>query len=57
MAYQLPLTVSRAEGGGWEVEWDDESVLNQHALSLGCRVMWVGGVGCPSDPDDPFISM
>ncbi|EOD25091.1 hypothetical protein EMIHUDRAFT_450438 [Emiliania huxleyi CCMP1516] len=52
VAYQLPLTVSRAEGGGWEVEWDDESVLNQHALSLGCRVMWVGGVGCAVDPDE-----
>lgn len=42
VAYHLPLKVSRAEGGGWRVEWDEESVLNREALTLGVRHMWVG---------------
>jgi len=46
VAYQLPLKIMRAEGdaGGWRVEWDEESVLNREALTLGVRHMWVGCV-------------
>ena len=42
VAYHLPLKVQRADGGGWRVEWDEESVLNREALTLGIRHIWVG---------------
>lgn len=52
VAYQLPLKVARAEAGGWSVEWDEESVLNREALTLGVRHMWVGCVSIPVSPAD-----
>ncbi|KAL1510997.1 hypothetical protein AB1Y20_005822 [Prymnesium parvum] len=42
VAYQLPLNVERAEGGGFTVEWDDNAVLNKFALNLPLNVKWVG---------------
>ena len=45
VSYQLPVTVSRAAGGGFDVVWDDNAVLNKLALNLPTRVLWVGCVG------------
>eukprot|EP00900_Chrysochromulina_parva_P021437 jgi/Chrpa1/3927/Chrysochromulina_OHIO_Genome00015594-RA len=45
VSYQLPVTVSRAAGGGFDVVWDDNAVLNKLALNLPSRVLWVGCVG------------
>lgn len=60
VSYQLPLLVSRAEGGGWSVGWDPDSFHNLQALNLalpgtrprtcpGC--VWVGCV-----PIDEYLT-
>ena len=50
VSYQLPLIVSRKEGGGFDAVWDDNAVLNKLALNLACKALWVGCVGL-SVPD------
>jgi trehalose 6-phosphate synthase/phosphatase len=52
VAYQLPLVVQRREGGGFDVEWDDNSVLNKFALNLPLRVRWVGCVGITVEKEE-----
>ena len=52
VAYQLPLNVTRAAEGGFEVEWDHEHVLNKSGLNLGTRVLWVGCIGLQVDADE-----
>ena len=52
VAYQLPLKLSRKDGGGWNVEWDEESVLHREALALESRCLWVGCVGISVEPEE-----
>ena len=54
VAYQLPLLVTRSaeEGGGFDVMWDDNSVLNKQALNLKCRVFWVGCVSLAVEKEE-----
>ena len=36
--------VTRRDGGGFDVEWNVDSVLNKASLRLPTRVIWVGCV-------------
>ncbi len=55
VAYQLPLKLARQEGapgGGWSVEWDEESVLMNEALALTPRTLYVGCLGVTVEKEE-----
>jgi len=52
IAYQLPLQITRLEGGGFSVLWDDNAVHNRYALNLPTRVLWVGCVPIPVEKEE-----
>ena len=52
VAYQLPITVSRAASGGFTVEWDHERGLNKAGMNLPTRLIYVGCISLAISPDE-----
>jgi len=44
VAYGLPLDISLKPGGGYDIRWNIDAVLNRASLKLPTRVLWVGCV-------------
>ena len=54
VSYILPLSIQRAEGGGWAVEWNYDAVTAKKAESLTARkrVVWIGCPGIATEEDE-----
>jgi len=53
VAYGLPLDISpKPGGGGYDIKWNIDAVLNKASLKLPTRVLWVGCVSLRVPKED-----
>ena len=52
VAYGLPLDISPKPGGGYDIKWNVDAVLNKASLKLPTRVLWVGCVSLRVPKED-----